>query len=54
MDLYREELVVWKEGVAWREQEGNGKDGDGKGEGVERERKDVEFKGRKMPGAFEW
>lgn len=48
MDLYAEELKVWKECGEWRR-------GLGVEEGKEEVRKEMEVEEvRKVPGAFEW
>lgn len=50
MDLFREELVVWKECAGWRDKEDCGGED---GQGIEEKRVGND-EGFKVPGAFEW
>lgn len=55
MELFAQELKVWKECVLLREVEGSEEGGDGNGDVKEEEEEEMgKLENCKVPGAFEW
>jgi hypothetical protein len=55
MDLYAQELKVWKECAGYRESlRGDGDGSGGSGSGIEEVESGLGALGCKMPGGFEW